>query len=287
VHDAELADVLRPALRPGTRLHTRRVAGGEIALGATRIGGRPDLPSSIEWPRWEGFEAPARSPSDPIGLPRGYTPAPLSFLAQLDLADTPDATGLLPEHGWLCFFYDAEQQPWGYDPRDRGCASVVYFEGEPSSLARRDAPPGARVFPAMACEPEVVATLPSSSRRLGVDLENAERVRYCDLIDELSAGKVVDHRLLGWPKEIQNEMELECELVTNGIYCGDPAGYQSAEAKRLEPNARDWVMLFQIDSDEMRAELMWGDSGCVYFWIRQQDLAARRFERCWAILQCG
>lgn len=46
-------------------------------------------------------------------------------------------------------------------------------------------------------------------------------------------------------------------------------------------------MLLQLDSDEENAELMWGDSGCVYFWIRKQDLAARRFDRCWAILQCG
>ena len=34
-------------------------------------------------------------------------------------------------------------------------------------------------------------------------------------------------------------------------------------------------------------ELMFGDCGRVYFCIRKEDLAARRFDRVWLILQCG
>jgi len=33
--------------------------------------------------------------------------------------------------------------------------------------------------------------------------------------------------------------------------------------------------------------MMWGDMGMLYFWIRAEDLAARRFERVWMILQCS
>ena len=32
---------------------------------------------------------------------------------------------------------------------------------------------------------------------------------------------------------------------------------------------------------------MFGDCGRVYFCIRKEDLAARRFDRVWLILQCG
>lgn len=32
--------------------------------------------------------------------------------------------------------------------------------------------------------------------------------------------------------------------------------------------------------------MMWGDLGRLYFWIRDDDLAARRFEKAWLILQC-
>ena len=32
--------------------------------------------------------------------------------------------------------------------------------------------------------------------------------------------------------------------------------------------------------------LDFGDCGSIYFYIRKDDLAARRFERAWLILQC-
>jgi len=32
---------------------------------------------------------------------------------------------------------------------------------------------------------------------------------------------------------------------------------------------------------------MWGDLGRIYYWIRDDDLAARRFDRSWLVLQCG
>ena len=32
---------------------------------------------------------------------------------------------------------------------------------------------------------------------------------------------------------------------------------------------------------------MFGDCGNIYFWIRKQDLAERRFDKVWCILQCG
>lgn len=31
----------------------------------------------------------------------------------------------------------------------------------------------------------------------------------------------------------------------------------------------------------------WGDMGRLYLWITNEDLAARNFENCWLILQCG
>ena len=94
------------------------------------------------------------------------------------------------------------------------------------------------------------------------------------------------HKLLGHPNVIQNDMELECQLVSNGVYCGDSEGYRSKEAAALSPGAADWMLLLQIDSDDDTG-MMWGDAGMLYFWIRRQDLAARAFDRVWMILQCG
>ena len=59
-----------------------------------------------------------------------------------------------------------------------------------------------------------------------------------------------------YPKaEIQ--MELECELVTNGLYVGDPSGYNDPRAKELEKNVNDWTLLLQVDSDHEKTGMMW------------------------------
>jgi uncharacterized protein YwqG len=93
------------------------------------------------------------------------------------------------------------------------------------------------------------------------------------------------HALGGWPSPVQGEMETECQLVTNGIFCGLPEGYTSRKAMRLRPGAADWRLVLQIASDE-RVGFEWGDSGKLYVWMREQDIHARRFDRCWTILQC-
>jgi uncharacterized protein YwqG len=94
------------------------------------------------------------------------------------------------------------------------------------------------------------------------------------------------HRMLGHSANVQGDMQLEAQLVTNGLYCGDETGYNDPRAKLLERKAGDWLLLLQLDSDD-RSDLMWGDMGMLYFWIRQQDLKAHRFDRIWMSLQCG
>ena len=81
-------------------------------------------------------------------------------------------------------------------------------------------------------------------------------------------------------------MRLESQLVTNGIYVGDSSGYEDPRAGELESGADDWRLLFQLDSDEDRLGVMWGDVGRLYFWMREEDLRGRRFDAAWTILQC-
>ena len=96
----------------------------------------------------------------------------------------------------------------------------------------------------------------------------------------------LSHKLLGHSENIQGDMELECQLVSHGLYCGNSSGYEDPRREQLQAGAADWVLLLQIDSEEAHCGMMWGDSGRLYLWIRQQDLAAKAFERCWLVLQC-
>jgi uncharacterized protein YwqG len=80
-------------------------------------------------------------------------------------------------------------------------------------------------------------------------------------------------------------MQLECQLVAHGLYCGDASGYEDPRAQALEPGATDWRLLLQIDSEE-DAGMMWGDSGRIYYWMTRDALAGRRWDEAHMILQC-
>src|SRR6266567_4063514 len=105
-----MASTIQAQSQPSIRL----VAGKPSAQPLNRLGGRPNLPKEIPWPVRENGQ-------------------PLSFIAQLDLSVLPPVRGFpLPKGGSLFFFYDAEEMPWGFDPKDKSCAQVIYI---PSGLA--------------------------------------------------------------------------------------------------------------------------------------------------------
>ena len=55
----------------------------------------------------------------------------------------------------------------------------------------------------------------------------------------------------------------------------------------IKKASKDWVLLFQMDTVESDDyELMFGDCGHIYFWIKKEDLANKNFENIWLILQC-
>jgi uncharacterized protein YwqG len=82
-------------------------------------------------------------------------------------------------------------------------------------------------------------------------------------------------------------MELECQLASNGIYCGGASCNQVEEAKALAAGASNWRLLLQIDTDEDGPGWMWGDVGRIYFWVKQQDVRSLRFDDAWLVLQCS
>jgi uncharacterized protein YwqG len=262
---------------PSARLAAHRVATGKkLALGASRIGGSPDVPSDFVWPEREGEED-------------GRVDAgSLSFIAQLKLKAFGGLSEDLPRDGWLLFFYDMRNQPWGFDPRDRASCAVVHVPAG-TNLRRRPMPEDVDddEWSGSCCSVThaVEATVPELGETRA-DLEMLEP--HQAMLKELSpmgAGEP-KHRLLGWPDMVQGEMSAECQLVTHGIYCGDAKGYQDPRVPELLQGAADWMLLLQIDTDEDGPGWMWGDCGRIFFWIRRQDLRERRFQRAWCILQC-
>jgi uncharacterized protein YwqG len=245
----------------------------------------PDFAPGIDWPRWQ----PTRQKDDKFGQPwHPDRPTPLGLIAQIDLQKLPRIDVVLPSSGWMYFFYDRYCEPWGFDPADRGCCRVLYAECD-RSLLERTRPP-ADSDPehlAQACRVDASAQLTLPDYLDGVDYGTPIYEAYRELCEELSKkGGLTHHHLLGYPQLIQNPMELECQLASNGVYCGNPEGYQSAQAKALAEAASDWQLLLQIDTDEEGPGWMWGDVGRIYFWIKRNDLASLRFDDVLLVFQC-
>jgi uncharacterized protein YwqG len=282
LHELDLSSLARPSIR----LATQRVPYARIEIGESRIGGVPDVPPDFEWPRW----LPSKQWNDRYG--RSWRPddsAPLGFIAQIDLSAMPRVDNSLPSSGWFYFFYDRYSEPWGFDPDDRGCCRIIYIDCDRSSLVRTQPP--------SAADPEHLAspclieawpelTLPDNlpEMKYGTPIYEAYHALRDDLV---KAGGLLHHRLLGHPQIIQNPMELECQLASNGVYCGGASRFQEEQAKSLESGSVDWRLLLQIDTDEDGPGWMWGDVGRIYFWVKQQDLLRLQFADAWLILQCG
>ncbi len=280
-------DKLQPLLRNTIRLYQKRTDEKDIAIGQTKIGGRPDLPQEISWIT-ETNIVETREKKFLIfsSKKKEIITKPLSFIAQINLSETLplDKESLLPKTGFLYFFYSAEQEAWGFDYKDNNKFKVIYWNGNVTELQRIDFPndlPDYSRYKPCSVEIKSEISIPSYGHEIYNDFEDEEDDKFWEEVYE--DGNL--NKLLGYSDNIQGEMELECELVTNGLYCGDPSGYNDPKAKELEPNAKNWRLLLQIDSNEEN-EMMWGDSGRLYFWIRKDDLINKNFDKSWFSLQC-
>ena len=260
-----MASAIQAKSQESIRLNT----GERSAQAVTRLGGRPNLPKEMSWPMRANGQ-------------------PLSFIAQLDLCTLPQVGTLpLPKEGSLFFFYDADELPWGFDPKDRGCSQVIYVSSPLTAhglrTPHRDLDEEVR-FKGFALTATVETTLPGINSGLLREFEatREEFEAYLNLADLPTPL----HRMGGHADEIQGPLGLEAQLVSNGIYCGDAKGYQEGRKRGLDSGSADWRLLLQLDSEE-KAGMMWGDMGRLYFMIHKDDLRDRRFEKVWLILQCS
>jgi uncharacterized protein YwqG len=272
----KIIPAVMPYARSSLQIHAVRCKQEDLALGASRFGGMPDLPAGFRWPIFQGL--------------------PLLFVAQFDLSTLPRAAAsCLPASGWLVFFYDTGT--WGFDPADRGSVSVAFVTGSPTSLIRTKSPTrNEYVVSFQPCRLSFAEVIDIPDEfdglfpEMNLGLSDAEQERYAAAALMLQGRQRDDehyHHLLGLPQPVQFDMRLQCQLVTNGIYCGNAEGYADENVEKLAQGTRDWMLLLQIDTDEDGPGWMWGDTGRIYFWIRKQDLDACDYAKSWLILQCG
>lgn len=132
-------ELVAKLIRPGIGLRTRAATDADRAVGASRVGGEPDLPPSLAWPA--GAEGP------------------LLFVMQVDLAQVApfDLEARLPSEGLLSVFADPfaqEVRVFHFEPHGMGGPGDVN-----EALARRETPETSPHPPFRACGIDVLAEL--------------------------------------------------------------------------------------------------------------------------------
>jgi uncharacterized protein YwqG len=254
-------------LKPELRVGLTRMEEDEIPIGRSKIGGRPDLPSSMAWPCTVKGE-------------------PLSFLAQFNCAELA-FEGFdvgLPQSGMLYFFYSSAQESWGDSKEDEDKFRCLFWENIPP-LKRTDFPDGLTGGAFQACALHIKPAYGLPNWDYGYVQEQLlpeERPPY--LAASISSGPKPS-KILGHANNEQSPcMEQQCAMATNG-YAWPDLKIPAIKAL-MDEQKQEWMLLFQLYSEDA-AQMCWGDVGLLYFWIRKEDFALKQFDRCWMILQCG
>lgn len=244
----------------------------DSAPAFSHFGGSPNLPSGISWPERNGSK--------------------LGFLARLSLTEIQRTLPLdwLPQSGALLFFYDMEKQPWGFDPKDRGSWAVLLVPdlGIPTEQLNGGPNGNESPFPHRNVSFRRIDALPSLERdsMRALNLTDEESDAYF-AISDLPFHDLPKHQIAGCPAPVQgDDMELECQLASNGLYCGDSSGYSDPRVSSLAPGATNWRLLLQFDSDDDLG-VMWGDCGTIYYWVEADEAKSGNFSNTWLVLQCA
>lgn len=317
-HLARVAPALRALVRPAIRLRAAPPPAAGGAIGASRLGGRPDLPRGLPWPT-----ARLRVPPPSAGFIRDHPHLPvlpasgvlaLPFIAQLRLDELAplDEERRLPRSGLLAFFYnpvafysDTGPAPSIRDGRtghaygvyDHGTAGnwrVLHLRDDAGALAPAAPPPGPPLpaaYGARALRYAREATLPAVETAAigepggaggGLALTAEEWEDYAELRRE-ARGDARAHRLLGHEDSTQPyALERGYAAAREALFPGLPPFADLDTAARRAETATSRLLL-QVDEEDNG--MRFGRDGRLFFFIRDADLAAARFDRAWAIEQ--
>ncbi len=213
-------DAIAALLRPAIGLRSRAPTDADLAVGATRVGGTPDLPAGVAWPEGED--------------------GPLLFVLQVRLADVSalDLAGRLPEDGLLSVFADV----WARDVRVRYAATTV-------ALTPRATPASSPRPAFQVCGVDALAELhlpPPGSDFIADDLLDADqRDAYWDGVwltwrERLrpgAAGECGIHQILGYAVAERHEAQALDEEVLVGFDSDDRAAMEWGDVHCV------WVLL--------------------------------------------
>lgn len=246
----------------------------------SKIGGRPFLPKGLDWFRNTCAE----------GEKKG---TPLSFIAQFNMEELRefDLDNMLPKKGILYFFYDLYEEPIGCMAKERNGAKIYFYDGEWEQLEEKDFPEDLDEnfrIPQFDVHFTTRYEAPMCEEYREIIQEDIGFDEYNNDLDALNLYQNNDEevtKILGYADLCQGSMLLQCEMIRNNIDCND-FEHLKYQDEYIDA-AGDWILLFQVDTiSDSDFELMFGDCGRLYYYIRKEDLKEKKFENGWLVSQC-
>ena len=247
-------------LKPCFRINYNLSSDENIELGASKVGGLPDMPFNIDWPK--------------------YNDHYLTFFCQLNLADIKSEQ--LPDKGIIYFFVWAVPN-YSYSGKKESCR-IIYTE-DTNNLRRLDFPgeldPRSKFAPSTMHFYESVSYPDDESAWLRGLFDEVhqqgilyEQLKY--ILEGYHGSKFTEDKVLGYDFAIQDSAQGYWPIGYLGIKTWKEVDERKDEIGKIWG---DFVLLLQMDIYCVPSKLAaYGGSPAVYFGIRKQDLASRKFE---------
>ncbi|WP_343579860.1 YwqG family protein [Acinetobacter sp.] len=234
-------------------------AHDDLSLWQSKIGGEPYLPLDSAYP------------VDSNGNP-------LALLAQFNFAEIPSLPNF-PDQGILQFYiaaddlygmnFDDQQQQSGF--------KVLYFDqviADPSQLKQdfSELEFDEDAYLPFAGQYSIEFNLTSQPMSLG-DFAFAPKIlgveELYDVEDRFEGGDFEDDFI-----EPYDEV-----ASASGHRLGGYPYFTQTDPRHYNEKVQDYILLFQLDTDDAENEIMWGDSGVGNFFIHPEDLKNRDFSK--------
>lgn len=214
----------------------------------TKIGGMPTVPYNFVWPENDGKCLP--------------------FLLQADFSEiNPDGElADFPKSGVMYLFADGEAI------NDGDYSIDGYPEGKTFKTLYFDT---AREL-AAATKPDNLSAVYEEINLAAKSVDCYPSPDDCEEVRDICGGKNADQK-------DDYYFDLASDNINFTLVGGYPVYIQDSILQDLPQD--DFVLLMQIKSYESD-ELMWGDNGCLYLFIRKADLRARNFNGVTLQMQC-
>ena len=226
-----------------------------LPAGCSKYGGRPDVPDDFQWPH-------------------DNSDRPLSLLLQIDCADLAplDREGLLPASGQLYFFYELSKMNRG---GQKNAVRVIYNDKPSSQLHPLDYPVNlGKKYQLQECRLQFIrCTSFPKIEELGLLTsfnDDEDKSEYYGVFnrsyDKFWKGDGPIGKMLGYADLIQGPIvnDLANEVLLLELY-----------------SSENWQ-----EDDKTPHDVLFSDGGCIYFYIKREDLLARRFDSIKFAFQC-